>query len=129
MFRFSIKSSTGHHQDTYSRKTVIPSYTPKYLYKGIVAPMIGIFLEKAVVFGIYNCAYKETQNVTVSGAGAGLVASFVVTPYERIKILLQKGNSFKMNYMITDKFIYWFICHIVSRSAGFCNIFLRVMNF
>ena len=57
--------------------------------------------EKAIVFGMY----EKTQTIfdndkrdlpvanAISGAVAGLSASFLVTPYERIKILLQNGSS------------------------------------
>lgn len=68
------------------------------LYRGIKAPLIGITLEKALVFGTYDLAYnKFGGNHTLSGAIAGFTASFIVTPYERIKIILQTGKKFKVN--------------------------------
>jgi solute carrier family 25 carnitine/acylcarnitine transporter 20/29 len=72
----------------------------KGLYRGILSPLIGVGFEKAIVFGMYN----KTQNIfvnpdksiplvnAISGSVAGLSASLIVTPYERIKILLQNGN-------------------------------------
>ena len=71
------------------------------LYRGIWSPLLGVGFEKAIVFGMY----EKTQTIfdndkrdlpaanAISGAVAGLSASFLVTPYERIKILLQNGSS------------------------------------
>jgi hypothetical protein len=71
---------------------VLSSFKPSFtnLYKGLAAPLIGVGLEKAIVFGTYNYMYSKTDNIPLSGAISGLVASLVVTPYERIKILKQK---------------------------------------
>ena len=71
------------------------------LYRGIWSPLLGVGFEKAIVFGMY----EKTQGIfvnpnrsiplvnAISGAVAGISASFLVTPYERIKILLQNGNT------------------------------------
>lgn len=77
----------------YQENIKIKKYTISQLYKGIRAPIIGIGLEKAIVFGTYNTIYKQCNNHTISGAISGLAASFIVTPYERIKILLQTNNK------------------------------------
>lgn len=69
------------------------SYSFRSLYRGITAPIIGVGLEKALVFGTYDLVNSKLDNYALSGAFAGLSASFVVTPYERIKILLQTGNN------------------------------------
>jgi len=76
---------TGHKLNTFK-----PSFTN--LYKGISAPLLGVGIEKAIVFGTYNYMYSNTDNIPLSGAISGLVASLVVTPYERIKILRQNSH-------------------------------------
>ncbi len=63
------------------------------LYRGVIPPLFGMGLEKAVVFGVYENMYSISNNITLSGAVAGLVGSFVVTPVERLKILYQTGSS------------------------------------
>lgn len=71
------------------------------LYKGLTAPLLGVGIEKAIVFGTYNYCYKQSQNlglniystIPISGAIAGLSASVVVTPYERLKILKQSSQK------------------------------------
>lgn len=71
------------------------------LYRGIWSPLLGVGFEKAIVFGMY----EKTQDIfinphrsitlvnAIAGGVAGFSASFLVTPYERIKILLQNGSS------------------------------------
>jgi len=76
---------TGHKLNTFK-----PSFTN--LYKGISAPLIGVGIEKAIVFGTYNYIHSKTDNIPLSGAISGLMASLVVTPYERIKILKQNSQ-------------------------------------
>jgi solute carrier family 25 carnitine/acylcarnitine transporter 20/29 len=76
---------TGHKLNSFK-----PSFTN--FYKGISAPLIGVGIEKAIVFGTYNYMFSKTDNIPLSGAVSGLVASLVVTPYERIKILRQNSQ-------------------------------------
>ena len=59
------------------------------LYKGVIPPLIGVGFEKAVVFGIYESTRKYTNSDILSGGLSGLGAGFIVTPFERVKILLQ----------------------------------------
>jgi hypothetical protein len=79
-----------------SLKTNIQAGKPivyRQLYRGIVPPLFGVGLEKAIVFGVYETSKPIFRNDIVCGALAGSVASFVVTPFERAKILLQTGQS------------------------------------
>ena len=64
------------------------------LYRGISAPLVGVGLEKAMVFGVYHNTYAYTGSFALSGALSGLTASLVVTPFERMKILWQTGQNF-----------------------------------
>ena len=89
-------------------KKVIPNYNIRTLYKGLSAPLVGVGFEKAIVFGVYEMSIKHTQNLcknicddkqtillasnALSGGLSGMCASFIVTPFERIKILLQTGG-------------------------------------
>jgi len=90
-------------------KTIKQSnYKIKYsffsLYKGIIPPLIGVGLEKALVFGTYQLLRKNNYNVPTSGAISGFVATFIVTPYERLKIL--KQTSQKSTMISNPKFLY-----------------------
>jgi solute carrier family 25 carnitine/acylcarnitine transporter 20/29 len=74
------------------------------LYKGITPPLIGVGLEKALVFGTYQYLRNNNVNVPISGAISGFIATFIVTPYERLKIL--KQTSQKINKHINPEFLY-----------------------
>lgn len=65
-------------------------YNIRNLYRGASAVLYGTILEKAAVFGTFRYATNELQlNTPIAGALSGISAAFVVTPYERIKILCQ----------------------------------------
>lgn len=63
------------------------------LYRGLLPPLAGVGLEKAVVFGTYNYFNKRLDNIPLSGAIAGFSAAVIVSPYERLKILRQNKIS------------------------------------
>lgn len=102
----SVGVTLSHPMDTI--KTCIQDNKPvklgiRPLYRGFIPPLFGVGFEKAIVFGVYTNAYRYISNYSdytilnniASGSLAGLSASFVVTPVERIKILLQTSKQFK----------------------------------
>jgi solute carrier family 25 carnitine/acylcarnitine transporter 20/29 len=99
---------------------------PRTLYKGILPPMLGIGLEKAIVFGTYNSTYEYTKSHAVSGAMSGLAASFIVTPYERIKILYQTNHT---NISITPKYLYKGLSATFYREVPGFAIYFSMYNY
>jgi solute carrier family 25 carnitine/acylcarnitine transporter 20/29 len=85
-----IDTIKTHIQTGNKLNTFKPSFTN--FYKGISAPLIGVGIEKAIVFGTYNYMFSKTENIPLSGALSGLAASLIVTPYERLKILKQNSQ-------------------------------------
>ncbi len=71
-------------------------YTISNLYKGLASPLVGVGLEKAIVFGTYNYIKNITNNIPLSGAVSGLAASLIVSPYERIKIMKQTNQKINL---------------------------------
>jgi len=61
------------------------------LYRGLLPPLVGVGMEKAIVFGTYNFFNRYLDNIPIAGGIAGLTASCIVTPYERLKILKQNN--------------------------------------
>lgn len=106
--------------------------TFKNLYKGITPPIIGVGLEKSIVFGTYELTKhfldkknnNDYINTALSGACSGLSASVIVTPFERIKILLQT-NNFKMNAIpLNPKFYFRGLSATFTRETpGFAIYF------
>ena len=80
------------HIQTGKPLSLIKQYSFVRFYQGITAPLIGVGIEKAIVFGTYNYIKRVTDgNTAIAGAIAGLNASLIVTPYERFKILKQQN--------------------------------------
>ena len=73
--------------------------TLRGLYRGFTSPLVGVGLEKSIVFGMYTNTQKmlgsSNFGIPVAGAIAGFFASFIVTPVERIKILLQTNHKYQ----------------------------------
>lgn len=83
------------------------TYNFKNLYRGITSPLVGVGLEKAIVFGTYNYL-RNNQNLSipVSGGISGLAASMIVSPYERIKILLQTQQKVSLKMCLNPSFMF-----------------------
>ena len=75
------------------------------LYKGLASPLLGSCAENAVLFAAYGQCKRllgekpgsgedlSLLRLATAGAGAGLVVSFVLTPFELIKCRLQVTQS------------------------------------
>ncbi len=81
-------------------------FTIKNLYRGITSPLIGVGIEKAIVFGTYNYCINNNISIPISGAISGLTASLIVSPYERIKILKQTNQKINIKQYFNPFFIY-----------------------
>ena len=84
----------------------------KGFYRGILSPLLGVPLEKSVVFGVQyfisnkNISNQWYINSCVSGACAGVAASIVVTPVEKIKILYQTKQMSRLRIINSFNFYY-----------------------
>lgn len=97
------------------------------LYRGLSAPLLGVGLEKAIVFGTYEETMKYTNNHTISGAIAGLSASFIVTPFERVKILIQTNQTISKD-MITPRFLFQGLSSTFYRETPGFAIYFTTYN-
>lgn len=108
----------------------------RYLYRGVFPPLLGMGVEKAIVFGTYQNVYKylnehnSNQVVIrgVSGAVAGFTASFVVTPVERLKILYQTGNVMNTKRSLSLHFLYRGFGNTLSREMPGFAIYFNIYN-
>ena len=87
-------------------KNIYDAHGIKAFYRGIVPPLIGVALEKCALFGVYdnfkrcnplfdNMNRDTYSNTFISGLFAGLVTTTIVTPVEKVKILLQNQKNVK----------------------------------
>lgn len=103
-------------------------YNIRSLYKGLIPPLFGVGLEKALVFGSYEYSQKYFNNTFISGLFAGLTASMVVTPYERLKILLQTNNLEKPNNF-NPRFLYKGLSATFTREIPGFGIYFTTYNY
>lgn len=71
----------------------------KGFYRGVLPPVIGIGIEKCIVFGTYsnvknmNMFQNYYSNVFFGGVVSGICCTSIVTPVEKIKIVMQNAKS------------------------------------
>ncbi len=94
------------HYQTQKNNNIKFKYSVSNLYKGITSPLFGVGLEKALVFGTYNYVKNISNNIPLSGAISGLVASIIVSPYERIKIMKQTNQTIILSNCLKPNFIF-----------------------
>ncbi len=116
------------------------SYDLRSLYSGIKPPIIGVGIEKALVFGIYenvnryfrkNYTMDNQLVIGTSGAISGLGASFVVTPYERFKIIQQTNPNATVLNIIRSQPTHLFrglSATFTRETPGFAIYFLTYEN-
>lgn len=105
-----------------------PNYSMKTLYRGVGAPLVGVSLEKAVVFGTYHNTQNYIQSIAISGALAGLTASLIVTPVDRIKILLQINQN-RLEHIPNIRYIYQGLTVTFTREMPGFAIYFTVYDF
>lgn len=100
------------------------------LYKGLKPPLIGVGFEKAIVFGTYNWMMSRTQgNIQLSGATAGLTASLIVSPFERLKILKQNDTIIKARDIINPRFLFKGLGTTMTREVPGFAIYFSVYEY
>jgi solute carrier family 25 carnitine/acylcarnitine transporter 20/29 len=106
-------------------------YRIKNLYKGLSAPLLGVGLEKSIVFGVFETTKPFTQSDVISGGLSGLAASFVVTPFERIKILFQtnQGGWKFISQNLNRKFMFQGLSATFYRETPGFAIYFSVYNY
>lgn len=128
-----------------ARKPV--EYNVRALYRGIKPPLVGVGIEKALVFGIYentNRYLRHNHNMNqqsriannqfiigLSGAIAGLGASFIVTPYERFKIIQQTDRNARIMNIVRSQpgqFFRGLSATFTRETPGFAIYFLTYEN-
>jgi hypothetical protein len=116
------------HLQTYKNLSGF-NYKPTHLYRGIASPLLGVGLEKSLVFGTYNFCRNNNINIPVSGAISGFIASLIVSPYERIKILRQNQTEFKLYECTKPTFIFKGLSATFTREVPGFAIYFSTYEF
>ena len=104
-------------------KNIYKSNGIRGFYKGLSPPLLGISLEKSIVFGTFYNLEKNPncQNKIVNGFIAGFLSTIIVTPVERLKIALQTNQSIK-NIKMNTLYSGW-TTTIFRESPGYAIYF------
>ncbi len=122
----------SHPFDTIKTNVQANKQIPRNLYKGIASPLMGIGIEKALVFGTYTNMYgflrtnynlDPTINNIISGGVAGFCASFIVSPYERIKIMYQTQKKINLEILYPKNFFKGLSATFTREIPGFSIYF------
>lgn len=107
-------------------------YKLQGLYRGISAPLLGVGLEKAIVFGTYtnlrNTREDGLFNTAICGALAGLTASMIVTPCERLKIQMQNGAKLDTK-MLNPMYFYRGLSATFTREIPGFSIYFTTFEY
>ena len=107
-------------------KCILSAAQEGQLYKGLPAPLLGIMLEKSIVFGFYNKAKNNGFNNFWSGIIGGFASTVIVTPIDRIKIHIQNNNKYSSLKLTT---LYkGFLPTIFRETPGF-GIYFTTYNY
>jgi len=94
-------------------------------YKGVSMPLMGMGLEKAIVFGTFYNFSKVSDNIMLNGFASGVLCTIVVTPIEKIKIDLQ--NNFKLKWSnYTLPILYKGLLSLILREGPAYSIYFSV---
>ena len=99
------------------------------LYSGLLAPLVGIMIEKSIVFGFYEKSKTLIKNDFINGIIGGLMCSIIVTPIDKIKIHYQnKTNNLQSNKLIFRNLYRGFIPTVLRETPGF-GIYFTTYNY
>jgi hypothetical protein len=110
---------------------------PKILYRGFMSPLLGIGIEKSIVFGTYNNLFKllnkngcnDTLNNIISGGTSGFFASFIVSPYERIKILYQSNDKVNKYELFNRRELFRGLSATFTREVPGFSIYFSIYEY
>jgi len=109
-----------------SAKNIFDAIQMKKFYSGIRAPLLGIPLEKSIVFGFYNLGKQNGLNNFWSGIIGGFMSTLIVTPIEYVKVNLQ--NKTPLSALKISNIYKGFIPTVCRETPGF-GIYFTVYNY
>jgi len=109
-----------------SSKNIFDAIHMKKFYSGIRAPLLGIPLEKSIVFGFYNLGKQNGLNNFWSGIIGGFMSTLIVTPIEYVKVNLQ--NKTPLSSLKISNIYKGFIPTVCRETPGF-GIYFTAYNY
>jgi solute carrier family 25 carnitine/acylcarnitine transporter 20/29 len=98
------------------------------LYSGLTPPLLGIALEKSIVFGFYNLAKQNGLNNFTSGLFGGFMSTVVVVPVDRLKIIMQNKGTITKEILKPSSLYKGFSITLFRETPGF-GIYFTTYNY
>lgn len=98
------------------------------LYSGILPPLLGIGLEKSIVFGFYDLAKSNGFNNFTSGLIGGFLSTLVVVPVDRLKIIMQNKGTITKDILKPSSLYKGFGITLFRETPGF-GIYFSTYNY
>lgn len=100
-------------------KTINQAIKLGNLYRGVSTPIIGIGLEKLIVFGFYSECKKLGFNEGISGLVGGFASTLIVVPVDRIKIIMQNKETMTKSLFTPRSLYKGFSITLFRETPGF----------
>lgn len=102
-------------------------------YAGLTPPLLGIMLEKSIVFGFYNKAKEQNLSDFWSGIIGGFMCTLIVTPIDHMKICMQNRQiapicNINNIHIPTKQFCFGF-GHIETNYKQYNSFYTNLPNF
>lgn len=97
-------------------------------YSGIKPLLLGIPLEKSIVFGFYNLSKNYGLNNFWSGIVGGFMSTLIVTPIDYFKINLQNKNQISLKNIKLNNIYRGFVPTVCRETPGF-GIYFTTYNY
>jgi solute carrier family 25 (mitochondrial carnitine/acylcarnitine transporter), member 20/29 len=97
-----FQTIVGHPLDTlktWKQNNILktPNISFRNLYKGVLYPALQTPIICGLTFGIDNYFYKHYDNKYMAGFTTGIIGSFIISPFEYIKVQKQQQINNKIN--------------------------------
>ena len=111
------------------------------LYNGVGIAILGMSVEKSVVFGVQRTTHKYLNGISdeyylqkqfVSGGLAGFTTSLVVTPFEQVKVMMQTGSKTMPRFSGMKEMIRYYyrgLYPVLSRETPGFAVYFPVFEF
>ena len=109
-------------------KNIKDAIKMRNFYMGIKAPLLGVPLEKSIVFGFYNISKNNGLNNFWSGIIGGFMSTLIVTPIEYFKINFQNKINIEFKNLKLTNIYKGFIPTVFRETPGF-GIYFTTYNY
>ena len=123
----SVQTIIGHPLDTLKtisqNKVVIPSYSVKLLYSGLLPSLIQNSFLTGSSFYVNNYFYELTQSNLISSLYTGVLGSLFICPLEQLKIKQQTHSCSNQIFLNSFSNYYRYLYLVILRETPAITVY------